>query len=160
MERVPLGSVSSLRPWAASAWDSRQHVPRIGRWVNSLQVPGSACRSSLRSRLLDDLPRQMFFPVCQHGLPLLSLGLDTTTSFPGGFPWSSCLKPHHHPQLAQHACTHICTCTHMHFPTFSLSLAQWPTYHVLYLFHLLLLSSLLEQTVHEAQGFVCSIQHP
>lgn len=78
----------SLQPASLSSLSlgqqaGRGHIPRTGKWVNSLQVPGSACKSSLQSRLLDNLPQQMLFPVCQHGLPLISLGLDATDSCPG-----------------------------------------------------------------------------
>lgn len=89
------------------------HVPRTGKRVNGLQVPGSACRSSLRSRLLDDLPRQMF-PVCQHGLPLISLGLDTATSFPGRL--SLVILPKIPPPPSTRACVH----PHMHMHTHAL----------------------------------------
>ena len=90
------------------------HVSRIGKRVNSLQGPGSACRSSLRSRLLDDLPRQIFFLVCQHGLPRLSLGLDTTTSFPGRL--SLVILPKIPPPPSTRACVH----PHMHMCTHAL----------------------------------------
>lgn len=135
------------------------HVPRIGKRVNGLQVPGSACRSSLQSRLLDDLPRQMFFPVCQHSLPLISPGLDTTTSFPGRLSLAIL------PKIPAPPSTRSCVRPHMHRHTHALPhllslLAQRPAYHGLYLFHLLLLSSLLERTAHEVQGSVCSIWHP
>ena len=90
------------------------HVSRIGKRVNSLQGPGSACRSSLRSRLLDDLPRQIFFLVCQHSLPRLSLGLDTTTSFPGRL--SLVILPKIPPPPSTRACVH----PHMHMRTHAL----------------------------------------